>query len=213
MFHYLVKLFQSGAFVSSGPRVLGSASQRIFSYHAQGQAALQRTSLKVPVVKVVATSIPALRPARLSRNYFRNKEDDDTSSLHQPVVQTSYFKPCRRHFSAITTSLQPSGRSFFAEDYDEWYSHGKVAPRKHPGDHPVYDCYECHDTEPGRKPSCFLLEELEREELQRHLFQDEQHDDLDDPFFEFDTPEKAVAGKDAVDLYEIVEDQMCGDDE
>lgn len=73
--------------------------------------------------------------------------------------------------------------------------------------------YECHDTEPGRKPSCFLLEELEREELQLHLFQDEQHDDLDDPFFEFDTPEKAVAGKDAVDLYEIVEDQMCDDDE
>jgi hypothetical protein len=213
MFHsVLVVLRQSGAFVSSlGPRVLESASQRIFSYHAQDQAALQRTSLKVPVVKVV--SIPPPRPTRLSGNYFRNKEDDDTTSSHQQVVQTSYFKPCRRHFSAIITSLQPSGRSFFPEDYDEWYSHGKVAPRKRPGDHPVYDCHECHDTEPGRKSSCFLLEELEREELQLHLFQDEQHDDLDDPFFEFDTPEKAVAGKDAVDLYKIVEDQMCGDDE
>ena len=61
-------------------------------------------------------------------------------------------------------------------------------------------------------PCCFLLEELKREELQLQLHQNEQHD-MDDLFFEFEPPEEKVAGNDALDFYEILEDETCNNDE
>ena len=209
-------VLRQSSFVSSGPRGVVSTSQRIFSHLAQDPAARrQRTPLKIPLEKVFAT-MPL--PSRSSGNYYyKNAEEDDTSSLYRHVVRTSDFKPMRRYFSALT-SLHSSDPPHFSEDYDEWYSHGTVGIRTRPsweGDYPAVNSsysYDHHDTGSGRMPGCFLLEELKREELQLQLHQNEQHD-MDDLFFEFELPEEKVAGNDALDFYEILEDETCNNDE
>jgi hypothetical protein len=110
-----------------------------------------------------------------------------------------------RHFSS-TSAIKSNPRSSFAEDYDEWYSHGKMGPRTRS----AWDGESFFfDTESSS--SSLLLNELERDaqQLGDHMLTSDG--DIDDLSFEFELPTTEVVGDDELDSYDIIEDDVHGE--
>jgi hypothetical protein len=143
-------------------RIVLSATRTTLSHVAQGTIVLRLSPIIVPAIQFLTTPLYAWY--------------DDDLSVAQPTTNRLPVRPSRHSYSS-TVSFQSSPRSSFFEDYDDWYSHGKVDPRTRTTlDEPFV--------------AGFLLNEIacQRLQLDGNLFH--AGEDVDGLPFEFITPAK-----------------------